>query len=127
MTLRLESRPMRRFVVLLLLVVMQLQQAWGAAAAYCDHESGAATGSHFGHHEHSHSLPDGSGNDLGGMASTHPDCQSCHFACVAVPPGPAQAYFAWTDVAPAAVPPPSFDSFIPDGPERPDRRVPAAA
>lgn len=130
---RIESRLMRRFVILLLLVVMQSQLAWGAAAAYCEHEPGAAAASHFGHHEHRHAASDaastqpGSGDNLGKLLGADPDCQSCHFANLGVVPGPAETPIARLAVVPAAVPLASFDSFIPDGLERRDRRTHAAA
>ncbi len=43
---------LRRFIVFLMLVV-PLQLAWGAVAAYCEHE-GEAMSDHFGHHAHEH-------------------------------------------------------------------------
>lgn len=43
---------LRCFIVFLMLVV-PLQLAWGAVAAYCEHE-GEAVSDHFGHHAHEH-------------------------------------------------------------------------
>lgn len=44
---------MRRWFSILLLVLLPIQFSWAAAAAYCEHESGARA-DHFGHHEHDH-------------------------------------------------------------------------
>lgn len=81
---------MRRFVALLLLVLLPLQAVWAAAAPYCQHEGGAAS-QHIGHHqpEHQHATgfdaPDGHGapGDQGSDAnSTHSDCHVCHSGTV---------------------------------------------
>ena len=48
---------MRRWLTLLLLVLLPLQFTWTAAAVYCQHEGareGSASIGHFGHHEHEH-------------------------------------------------------------------------
>lgn len=77
---------MRRFVALLLLVLLPLQAIWAAAAPYCQHEGGAAS-QHIGHHqpEHQHVTAvdaggaHGAPGDQGGdVASTHSDCHVCH-------------------------------------------------
>src|SRR3989344_5090250 len=53
---------MRRFVALLLLVLLPLQAVWAAAAPYCQHEGGAA-----GHHD-----------GTNGAGAEHSDCHVCH-------------------------------------------------
>ncbi len=48
---------MRRWLTLLLLVLLPLQFTWTAAAVYCQHEGARETSAgigHFGHHEHEH-------------------------------------------------------------------------
>lgn len=134
MTVRIEFGVMRRFVVLVLLVVMQLQLAWGAVATYCEHESrGTAAANHLGHHEHRHATadtatePSGVNVELGKFLGSDPDCQSCHFASLGTVPTPPATRLAKLDLAPATAPQPSFASFIPDGPDRPDRRTHTAA
>eukprot|EP01041_Mallomonas_annulata_P024886 gene24886-45794_t len=42
---------MRTFLLTLLLAILPLQFAWGAATGYCRHEAGTGA-THFGHHEH---------------------------------------------------------------------------
>lgn len=44
---------MRRFVAILLLMLLPLQSIWVAAAPYCQHEESAGVG-HVGHHSHEH-------------------------------------------------------------------------
>jgi len=80
---------MRRFVAILLLMVLSVQFSWAAAAGYCEHEQDA-TPQHIGHHEHQHpqgesvvdKLPvdapdeDGSKKPAGG----HADCAYCHLS-----------------------------------------------
>ena len=134
MTHRIESRSMRRFVVLVLLVVMQLQLAWGAVAAYCEHETRGAAASHFGHHEHRHATSAaGASQDnpaesgLGKLFGADPDCQSCHFANLGALSGSVATAIPTLDDVPAAVPLTSFVSFFPEGPEHRDRRTRSAA
>ena len=77
---------MRRFLLILLVLWMPLQIAWGAAASLCQHEAGASV-SHLGHHTHQHpgksasthgeSMPD-TKSALGGEDM---DCGYCHIAC----------------------------------------------
>ena len=73
---------MRRFIVLLLLMLVPLQAAFGAAAGYCEDER-TEVATHFGHHEHE-----------GGVAAVEPpddstsakaDCQICHLASAQAP------------------------------------------
>jgi len=44
---------MRRWLTLVLLLVLPIQFAWSAAAAYCQHEQLPAR-THIGHHAHEH-------------------------------------------------------------------------
>jgi hypothetical protein len=73
---------MRRWFLVLLLVLLPLQSVWAEAAAYCQHESqlaGAST-SHWGHHEHDHGdAPLASGDDASSAwAGVDVDCNVCH-------------------------------------------------
>lgn len=45
--------PMRRWIAILLLIVLPLQLTWAVAANYCQDESGSGV-RHFGHHLHGH-------------------------------------------------------------------------
>ena len=55
---QLESRPMRRWLFIFLLLVLPFQMVWAAAAPYCAHEVNPSAKKHFGHHEHKHSAGD---------------------------------------------------------------------
>ena len=77
---------MRRWVLMVMLLVLPFQLVWGAAAPYCAHEASASVDPHFGHHEHQH------GADAPGDASSEHsasklpggndlDCGLCHGAC----------------------------------------------
>ncbi len=45
---------MRRFFLILLVLLLPLQSAWAAATAYCQHEQRPAAKWHLGHHQHQH-------------------------------------------------------------------------
>lgn len=83
------SRPMRRWLMILLLFAMPFQSSWAAAAGYCQHES-SAEASHFGHHKHQHASGAGaSAQDADApsdplLGSPDNDCLACH-ACTAQP------------------------------------------
>ena len=67
----------RRFILFLALL-LPLQFAWTAAAAYCEHETTPAETRHVGHHEHEHQEPaDSSPADP--LAADN-DCGTCHAA-----------------------------------------------
>jgi hypothetical protein len=80
---------MRRFVAILLLLVLSVQFSWAAAASYCEHEKDA-TPQHIGHHEHEHSqaepevdkspvdAPDEDGSNK--ATGAHADCAYCHLS-----------------------------------------------
>lgn len=73
---------MRKWFAIFLLLVIPMQFALAASAAYCQHETGIAT-DHIGHHNHKHQVqpeellqPDktqSTGFDL--------DCGNCHAGC----------------------------------------------
>ncbi|GAB3657489.1 cation efflux protein, CzcI family [Ramlibacter alkalitolerans] len=72
---------MRRFVLLLVTLLLPLQFAWGAVTAYCQHEEGPAS-AHFGHHEHVHNAQTVKKADSGKWAQDN-DCGICHAAALA--------------------------------------------
>jgi hypothetical protein len=77
-------RAMRRLVVLLFALILPLQFAWSAAAAYCQHETDAVASRHFGHHSHVHqghgatSKSTEAGSAGGSGLSVDHDCGTCH-------------------------------------------------
>lgn len=81
--------PVRRYLAILLLVVLPVQFSWAMVGQYCAHETGAQS-QHLGHHSHEHeqnvataqpnafNADEASGGALGGV---HADCYSCHVSC----------------------------------------------
>ena len=119
----------RRFFFLVLLLILPVQFAWAAATGYCCHETGEAR-KHFGHHEHQHrTAHDGVSKDTKAPSSANADndCGLCQLS--AAQPVPSTK----TDIAIPGTEPPRFayraryDSYIPSGPERPDRDTPTPA
>ncbi len=116
---------MKKFFLLLLLLVLPLQMSWAAASAYCLHEEGKAA-RHLGHHSHQHQAsaddeaqPD-AGKDIKAKGQPHSDCHVCHGIGHAwLPPSASMPVF---DSASMAVDSSSvlYVSHIPDGPKRPD-------
>lgn len=82
---------MRRWLSILLLVMLPFQFSWAVAASYCQHETGKLS-SHFGHHEHKHEHKQEraklkvSDKERGDKASNFgaldDDCAMCHLGCV---------------------------------------------
>ena len=81
---------MRRGFIVFLLLLVQFQFAWGAAASYCSHEKSAAASKHVGHHDHQHQGLDlkGLGSDAGGgtLPTFDPDCGGCHLGTPGIVP-----------------------------------------
>lgn len=79
---------MRRWLAVLLLVLLPFQFSWAAVASYCGHETGAAA-SHVGHHDHAghgHAAKDADASAKGktdGSAAgvSGLDCGHCHGHC----------------------------------------------
>lgn len=79
---------MRRWLSILLLVLLPLQFTWAAAAGYCQHEK-AVQGWHIGHHEHQHQDEAGqahaktkTSDGALGAKLTDTDCTVCHLSHV---------------------------------------------
>jgi len=110
---------MRRWLVILLLLVLPFQFAWSSAAAYCGHET-SGSAKHFGHHVHVHKDASADAKHALGTAAPDLDCSVCHLGAPALP-----AEFATVAVAvprapfmpPDEMSPPSADA---QGPERPN-------
>ena len=119
----------RRLFFLVLLLILPVQFAWAAATGYCRHETGEAR-KHFGHHEHQHrTAQDGVVKDSKAPSSlgADSDCGVCQLSAAQPVPSTSAA------IAIASAEPPRFahgaryDSYIPSGPERPDRAEPTLA
>lgn len=72
---------MRRFLSVVLMLVLLLQASWSAAAAVCQHEP-VALEAHFGHHVHldAHAPAE----TESGPQLPHLDCLGCHGGLCAV-------------------------------------------
>ena len=116
---------MRRWLSILLLVLLPFQFSWAAAASYCQHET-SKLASHFGHHEHKHEVAK---VKSGGMERTDAvnklgalddDCVMCHLGCM--PPIAASQVvdFARPIQAHDLTLVPEFESHISGVPQRPD-------
>jgi hypothetical protein len=79
---------MRRFLLLVIAVLLPLQLAWGAVSGYCQHESGTAS-KHFAHHEHVHKAEAKKAVDL--KVAPDNDCSTCHGIGVTALVGPQAA------------------------------------
>ncbi|WP_066343591.1 hypothetical protein [Azohydromonas lata] len=112
---------MRRRLVIMLLMLLPLQFVWGAAAAYCGHET-APTAQHFGHHVHVHksARADDGAKAPADLGLADNDCPVCHLGGPPLPPG--VAVFVCTQAAPPQHPAVGVpDSSAPPGtPERPN-------
>lgn len=118
-----ESAPMRRWLVVFLLLVLPFQFTWAAAAPYCAHETAAAASKHPGHHQHVHH--DGSdamnaGDEGDSTGVKHTDCASCHAGSAATLPLSSTALAAAPRDGVCGHSPPRYRSHTPRGPERPD-------
>ena len=73
---------MRKWLAIVLLVLMPLQLSWAAVAAYCQHEVSSGP-KHFGHHEHQHQAADGkdSTSKPAQPNFVDADCAVCHAGC----------------------------------------------
>ena len=122
---------MRRWFLIFLLLMVQFQFVWGAAAAYCGHETSAAIVPHFGHHEHRHQgddprAPTPEENSIG-QGIDHADCGTCHLGTSGTLPVPS---FVMAGLEPSEYlvgRGPRFSSHVPAAPERPDRIAHLAA
>ena len=118
-----ESAPMRRWLVVFMLLVLPVQFAWAAAAPYCAHEAATAASKHPGHHQHVHQGGGdiaNAGDDGAGNGAKHTDCASCHTGVAATLPLPTADLAAAPSDGLREQPPSRYRSHTPSGPERPD-------
>ena len=109
---------MRRAVLLLIALLFQLQLAWGAMAAYCQHETGPAS-HHLGHHAHVHKAEAGQKAD-GSHWGADGDCGVCHAGALTALTGAVDPLVpAPARLAPEGEPTHWRAAPAPEGPERP--------
>lgn len=93
--------PMRRWILILLLVLVPFQTVWASATPYCGHES-QGTATHVGHHEHRHRAATQSAEKAALLAGMDLDCGSCQLASPATIPG--SLFISQPPVVAAALP-----------------------
>lgn len=119
---------MRRWVSLLLLIMLPLQSNWAALSAFCQHEQGVQA-NHIGHHLHQHSdsheATEASDQQQSHkhITSIHGDCSSCLISLLSLPVQDSLLIALNTfRLAPEQIPPDTlFRPATP--PERPDRAL----
>lgn len=130
-------RRMRRWLAILMLVLLPAQFSWAVVGQYCAHETGAQT-RHLGHHSHERDhgdatpvqageLPDGDASPWDAAGGGHPDCEYCHLACGVVVPVPSAGAAPTASAGLPAASVPAVGRHIADQPERPqwvDSRTP---
>lgn len=117
---------MRRWLSLLLLIMLPLQANWAALAAYCQHEQDRQT-AHWGHHVHQHSEPTLSAASASAQSSgVHLDCDGC-LATLLLPLLSEPALWTIWPASPRYQEIQTHPLFRPAAPpERPDRSIPAS-
>ncbi|MET3133552.1 cytochrome c553 [Oxalobacteraceae bacterium GrIS 1.11] len=119
---------MKKFFLILLMIVLPLQMSWAAASAYCQHEEGQSA-RHLGHHSHQHQAKAEAkaeqppAKQAGGQV--HSDCHFCHAMGVAALPAISGLATLSPGSLAIAAAPSFYSSHIPDGPKRPNWRRPA--
>jgi hypothetical protein len=122
---------MRRWLSIILLVLMPFQFTWGAAAAYCEHESSKET-RHFGHHVHTHGeagLQAQGKKPLPGDKNTPEkpgldnDCGTCHLSGAKPVSSSIVVVAALATDAMSSLIEQMFSTRAPDHPERPNWRI----
>ncbi|MFX1682942.1 hypothetical protein PV762_27325 [Mitsuaria sp. CC2] len=122
---------MRRWLSIFLLVLMPFQFTWGAAAAYCEHES-SSEASHFGHHVHSHAdagqlaqgkKPLSGDKTKQGKVGLDNDCGTCHLSAAKPVSGSSMALADLSAHVMRGLSEQVFSTRAPDHPERPNWRI----
>ena len=109
---------MRRSFLIFVALLLPLQFAWSAAAAYCQHENTEQQRKHVGHHFHAHEGESKKSSDSQLMADS--DCAACHAsAAAATPTRLVQPDFAVASLSSQAVATPPFSSALARAPDRP--------
>lgn len=110
--------PVKRLVLIVLMLILPVQYTWSAAAVYCQHEQ--ASPFHFGHHAHEHKAKADHPDGHKGVQTADNDCEYCHFF--------SHAFFVPFDAAASTPPelprfwlhPTTYTSHIAERPPRPN-------
>lgn len=106
-----------------LALLVLLQTSWVAAAGYCGHERlTPQQGAHFGHHAHAHehAEPAGQADGQGKLMAEELQHGHCHLSQLALPVIDTPALAASGELGPCADQACRVDTFIPEGPDRPN-------
>lgn len=113
----------KKLILIFLLVVLPLQYSWAVVASYCQHEKELVT--HLGHHTDEHkNNEDRDDSDKNKLSSLH-ECEYCHQACQASLTPAISSLMLLQGRSILASQPLLYSSYIPDGPERPERLLAA--
>jgi len=122
---------MRRCFIVFLMLLVQVQFVWGAAASYCTHEASPVASAHFGHHDHRHEGSDLQNARGDGGATVLPsfdlDCGSCNLGTLGTLSSCATAVANLPGVDHQSGCSDVYRSHFPSGLERPDRSAHVAA
>lgn len=113
--------PMRRWLLIVLLLVMPFQTVWAVVAPYCGHET-QSTAQHFGHHEHKHAAG-GAEQGTAALPGADMDCGACHLVSPATVPAALLVAAPPPTAAPVEFSPSHYTSRVPSGPEKPQRHA----
>ncbi|MDK6079472.1 cation efflux protein, CzcI family [Massilia varians] len=115
---------MKRYFLILLLVLLPFQFSWAVAATYCAHEE-TSSAQHFGHHVHKHDKAEDGAKAESKTIKADTDCDYCHHvpASAIVPATPAPVQPDLTTHARLEVH--RYPSHISDLIPRPDWQAPA--
>lgn len=111
-------RTVKKYLLILLMLILPVQYAWSAAAVYCQHEQNSPF--HFGHHAHQHKVKSEESGSHGKVKMADTDCEYCHMFSHAFfipfdtrPMAPIEQSYAWPNTI-------SYTSHIPQRPPRPN-------
>lgn len=118
------SAQMRRWLIVLFLILLPYQSVWASAAQYCVHEEDAGA-THFGHHGHKHHSA--RADKAGAAGIFDADCSTCHMTSAAPVPSENFELMLVHLREPLSYADPPYLSRVPAGPERPDKVTPRPA
>lgn len=109
---------MRRWLAILMLVLLPAQFSWAKLAAYCMHESGSSAW-HLGHHDKAHHGHQQAAGDEATPGAPDLDCGHCHGQAVVMVSLPLQPLPAVAATAYFSLNAPNCAAPAPQPPERP--------
>lgn len=108
---------MRRYLLLLLVLLLPAQSVLATAARYCAHEQTEMR--HLGHHQHQHADNKAPVNNDDGPLSDHPDCAAHHMSVAAIVTAASPTIAMECGTSTLSFTLPTFSSLSAQRPERP--------